>query len=36
MPLERPVSFLAVDEVQMAADPERGHSSPTGFSMRAA
>ena len=25
MPLERPVSFLAVDEVQMAADPERGH-----------
>jgi ATP-dependent RNA helicase SUPV3L1/SUV3 len=25
MPLERTVSFLAVDEVQMAADPERGH-----------
>ena len=25
MPLDRPVSFLAVDEVQMAADPERGH-----------
>jgi ATP-dependent RNA helicase SUPV3L1/SUV3 len=25
MPLERSVSFLAVDEVQMAADPERGH-----------
>jgi len=25
MPIERPVSFLAVDEVQMAADPERGH-----------
>lgn len=25
MPLERPVSFLAVDEIQMAADPERGH-----------
>jgi ATP-dependent RNA helicase SUPV3L1/SUV3 len=25
MPVERPVSFLAVDEVQMAADPERGH-----------
>ena len=23
MPLDRPVSFLAVDEVQMAADPER-------------
>jgi ATP-dependent RNA helicase SUPV3L1/SUV3 len=25
MPLDRIVSFLAVDEVQMAADPERGH-----------
>ena len=25
MPLDRQVSFLAVDEVQMAADPERGH-----------
>ena len=25
MPIERPVSFLAVDEVQMAADPDRGH-----------
>jgi len=25
MPLDRVVSFLAVDEVQMAADPERGH-----------
>jgi len=25
MPLDRPVGFLAVDEVQMAADPERGH-----------
>ncbi len=25
MPVERPVSFLAIDEVQMAADPERGH-----------
>jgi len=25
MPLDRPVSFLAIDEVQMAADPERGH-----------
>ncbi len=25
MPVERSVSFLAVDEVQMAADPERGH-----------
>ena len=25
MPLDRPVSFLAVDEVQLAADPERGH-----------
>ena len=25
MPLDRPVSFLAVDEVQMAADPDRGH-----------
>ncbi|QQS14730.1 MAG: hypothetical protein IPK81_11585 [Rhodospirillales bacterium] len=25
MPLERPVRFLAVDEIQMAADPERGH-----------
>ncbi len=25
MPLERPVSFLAIDEVQMAADSDRGH-----------
>ncbi|MEE8445836.1 MAG: helicase-related protein [Alphaproteobacteria bacterium] len=25
MPLERPVDFLAIDEVQLAADPERGH-----------
>lgn len=25
MPVDRAVSFLAVDEVQMAADPERGH-----------
>ena len=25
MPVDRQVSFLAVDEVQMAADPERGH-----------
>ena len=25
MPLERPVDFLAVDEIQMAADVERGH-----------
>src|SRR3990172_884215 len=25
MPLEREVDFLAVDELQMAADPERGH-----------
>lgn len=25
MPVERPVSFLAIDEIQMAADPERGH-----------
>jgi ATP-dependent RNA helicase SUPV3L1/SUV3 len=25
MPIDRTVSFLAVDEVQMAADPERGH-----------
>src|SRR5206468_11936744 len=25
MPLDRPVSFMAVDEVQMASDPERGH-----------
>ncbi len=25
MPVDRPVSFLAVDEVQMAADLERGH-----------
>jgi ATP-dependent RNA helicase SUPV3L1/SUV3 len=25
MPLDRVVSFLAVDEIQMAADPERGH-----------
>ena len=25
MPRDRPVDFLAVDEVQLAADPERGH-----------
>ncbi len=25
MPLDRPVAFLAVDEIQLAADPERGH-----------
>ncbi len=25
MPLTRPVEFLAVDEIQLAADPERGH-----------
>ncbi|BBK38840.1 hypothetical protein STAQ_39180 [Allostella sp. ATCC 35155] len=25
MPLDRPVEFLAIDEVQLAADPERGH-----------
>jgi ATP-dependent RNA helicase SUPV3L1/SUV3 len=25
MPVERPVSFIAVDEVQMASDQERGH-----------
>lgn len=25
MPLDMPVGFLAVDEVQLAADPERGH-----------
>src|SRR5258708_23926280 len=25
MPLDRPVDFLAVDEVQLAADRERGH-----------
>lgn len=25
MPLARPVAFLAIDEIQMAADPERGH-----------
>ena len=25
MPLSRPVSFLALDEVQMCADPDRGH-----------
>jgi ATP-dependent RNA helicase SUPV3L1/SUV3 len=25
MPLDRPVGFLAIDEIQMAADPERGH-----------
>ncbi|HET8729355.1 MAG TPA: helicase-related protein [Alphaproteobacteria bacterium] len=26
MPLDRPVDFLAVDEIQLAADPERGHT----------
>ncbi|MEQ9684433.1 MAG: helicase-related protein, partial [Rhodospirillales bacterium] len=25
MPLDRPVDFLAVDEIQMCADPDRGH-----------
>ena len=25
MPLDRKVAFLAVDEIQLAADPERGH-----------
>jgi ATP-dependent RNA helicase SUPV3L1/SUV3 len=25
MPLDRPVAFLAVDEIQLAGDPERGH-----------
>ncbi|RZJ44279.1 MAG: DEAD/DEAH box helicase, partial [Brevundimonas sp.] len=25
MPLEREVEFLAIDEIQLAADPERGH-----------
>ncbi|MGB0671429.1 MAG: helicase-related protein, partial [Rhodospirillales bacterium] len=25
MPLDRPVDFLAIDEIQMAADPDRGH-----------
>ena len=25
MPLDRPVEFLAVDEIQLCADPERGH-----------
>ena len=25
MPLDRPVRFLAIDEIQMCADPERGH-----------
>ncbi len=25
MPLERPVDFLAVDEIQIATDPDRGH-----------
>ena len=25
MPLDRPVEFLAVDEIQLCADPDRGH-----------
>jgi ATP-dependent RNA helicase SUPV3L1/SUV3 len=25
MPLDKPVAFLAIDEIQMCADPERGH-----------
>ncbi len=25
MPLERPVDFVAIDEIQLAADPDRGH-----------
>src|ERR1044072_2127610 len=28
MPLDRPVEFLAVDEIQLCADPERGHVFP--------
>lgn len=36
MPLDRPVEFLAIDEVQLAADPERGMSSPRASSMPAA
>src|ERR687885_2300570 len=28
MPLDRPVDFLAVDEIQLCADPERGHVFP--------
>ena len=30
MPLDRTVDFLAVDEIQLAAHPERGHVLPTG------
>lgn len=26
MPLDKPVDFVAIDEVQLAADPERGHA----------
>src|SRR5579872_5304795 len=36
MPLEIPVACLVVDEIQLAADPERGHILPTAFCMRAA
>lgn len=25
MPMDRPVDFIAVDEIQLCADPERGH-----------
>ena len=25
MPLDRPVAFMGMDEVQLCADPERGH-----------
>jgi ATP-dependent RNA helicase SUPV3L1/SUV3 len=25
MPLDRPVEFLAIDEIQLCADPDRGH-----------
>ena len=36
MPLDREVDFLAIDEIQMAADPERGHVLPTVCCARAA
>ena len=35
MPLDRQVAFLAVDEIQLAADPDRGHVLPTVCSRRA-
>lgn len=36
MPLDRPVAFMAVDEIQLCADPSAATSSPSGCSTPAA